>query len=84
MVVLKIKPLTCREADRISYAIHELFHRQHRWFCGLVAEIVKVEHGEGSLDITVRLKRGWYAFLTPDEEHKYAVIIPCKIEKEAG
>ena len=82
MVVLKIKPLTYKEADRISYAIHELFHRQHRWFCGLVAEIVKVEHGEGSLDITVRLKRG-HALLTPDEEHKYAVIIPSKIEKEA-
>jgi len=80
--MLKIKPLTYKEADSISYTIHELFHRQGYGFCGLVAEIVKVEHGEGSVDITVRLKRG-HALLTPDEEHKYVVIIPSKIKKEA-
>jgi len=75
---MNVKPMTYKEADAVSHAIHDVFHdtTKRPYFCGIIVEVMKIEEEQGYVYITVRAKTTGKDKLEADNERKWMVLIP--------
>ncbi|RLE45514.1 MAG: hypothetical protein DRJ31_11160 [Candidatus Methanomethylicota archaeon] len=84
------KLLTHEEADKISHAICETFHKGPPLeglgkFCGIICEVVDVENKaeeEDAIYLKIKLKtlNRWH-FIELDENRKWIVLVPTIIKE---